>query len=138
MNPKKNLMNSQSECIFYLLNDKEYKIKKKKDIHKIAIFDFFVRNELTNINKIKKILDYKKYYYVCENSSELKITNLEDDIRDIKSVKEIKSDETVLMKFEDLELIYLKDYLKALSSSTIYIYNLIDFYKSLLKIIVIK
>ena len=133
MNPKKNLMNSQSECIFYLLNDKEYKIKKKKDIHKIAIFDFFVRNELTNINKIKKILDYKKYYYVCENSSELKITNLEDDIRDIKSVKEIKSDETVLMKFEDLELIYLKDYLKALSSSTIYIYNLIDFYKSLLK-----
>ena len=87
MNPKKNLMNSQSECIFYLLNDKEYKIKKKKDIHKIAIFDFFVRNELTNINKIKKILDYKKYYYVCENSSELKITNLEDDIRDIKGEK---------------------------------------------------
>jgi hypothetical protein len=129
MKNKNNLMSSQSDCIFYFLNDEEYKIKKRKPIHKITTFDFFVRNELTNVDKIKKILDYKKYYYVCENSSELKITNFEDDIR---SGKEIKSDETVLMKFEDRQLIYLKDYLKALSSFTKYIFTLIDFYKHLL------
>jgi hypothetical protein len=131
------LMSLQDECIFYFLNDND-KDKKKKTIHKIVALDFFVRNELTNVNKIKKILDYKQYYYICENSSELKITSLTDDIRHIKSGIKIKSDETVLMKFDDRELIYLKNYLKtfgssALSSFQIYIFTIIDFYQRLLK-----
>ncbi len=147
-------MSLQRDCIFYFLNDNDKdkyndkdndKDKKKKTIHKIVTLDFFVRNELTNMNKIKKILDYKNYYYICENSSELKITSLTDDIRHIKSGIKIKSDETVLMKFDDRELIYLKNYLKtfgssaltkgssALSSFTIYIFTIINFYKRLLK-----
>ena len=138
-------MSLQNECIFYFLNDNDKdndknndKDKKKKTIHKIVALDFFVRNELTNMNKIKKILDYKNYYYICENSSELKITSLTDDIMYIKSGIKIKSDETVLMKFEDRELIYLKNYLKtfgspALSSFQIYIFTVIDFYQRLLK-----
>ena len=140
-------MSLQNECIFYFLNDNDKdndknndkdNYKKKKTIHKIVNIDFFVRNELTNMNKIKKILDYKNYYYICENSSELKITSLTDDIRHIKSGIKIKSDETVLMKFEDRELIYLKNYLKtfgspALSSFQIYIFTVIDFYQRLLK-----
>ena len=119
-------MSLQNECIFYFLNDKDKdndknndKDKKKKTIHKIVALDFFVRNELTNMNKIKKILDYKNYYYICENSSELKITSLTDDIRHIKSSIKIKSDETVLMKFEDRGLIYLKNYLKTFGSSAL-------------------
>jgi hypothetical protein len=141
------LMSLQGECIFYFSNDKDKdkdkdndkdKDKKKKTTHKIVTLDFCVRNELTNINKIKKILDYKNYYYICENSSELKITSLTDDIRHIKSSIKIKSDETVLMKFEDRGLIYLKNYLKtfggsALSSFTKYIFTIIDFYQHLLK-----
>ena len=148
-------MSLQGECIFYFFNDKDNdkdNDKKKKTTHKIVTLDFFVRNELTNINKIKKILDYKNYYYICENSSELKISSLTDDIRHIKSSIKIKSDETVLMKFEDRGLIYLKNYLKtfgssaltkgssaltkgssALSSFTKYIFTIIDFYQHLLK-----
>ena len=125
----KGLVSLQGEHIFYFLNDNENKIKKKNIIYKIVNNDFFMRNELTNINKIKKITSYKNRYYVCENSSELKIATIEDDV---KTIKEIKSDDTILINFEDRELIYLKNYLKALSSSTKYIFTLIDFYKYLL------
>ena len=127
---------SQNDCIYYFLPDEvRPKPKKNGQIHKIIVIDFFIRNELTNVKKIKKINNYKSYYYVCENSSELKITNLEEDIRHIRDIREIKSDETMLLKFEDLELIYLKNYLKALSSSRKYIFAIIDFYKGLLKTI---
>ena len=117
-------MSLQGECIFYFFNDKDNdkdkdKDKKKKTTHKIVTLDFCVRNELTNIIKIKKILDYKNYYYICENSSELKISSLTDDIRHIKSSIKIKSDETVLMKFEDRGLIYLKNYLKTFGGSAL-------------------
>ena len=122
----KGLVSLQSEHVFYFLNDNENKIKKKNKIYKIVKNDFLMRNELTNMNKIKKIMSYKNRYYVCENSSELKIATIEDDV---KTSKEIKSDETMLINFEDRELIYLKNYLKALSSSTKYIFTLIDFYK---------
>lgn len=133
MNSSNGLMRNQSDVIFYFLNDKEKTIKKRKIIYKIVKNDFIMMNELTNINNIKKIIDYKNNYYVCEDSSELKIANLEDDMVDIKYIKEIKSDETLLISFEERELIYLKTYLKGLSSSTKYIFVLIDFYKHLLK-----
>ena len=116
----KGLVSLQSEHVFYFLNDNENKIKKKNKIYKIVKNDFLMRNELTNMNKIKKIMSYKNRYYVCENSSELKIATIEDDV---KTSKEIKSDETMLINFEDRELIYLKNYLKALSSSTKYIFT---------------
>ena len=121
--------------VFYFLNDKENYVKKKKVIHKIVKLDFFMRNELTNINKIRYLLEYNKYYYIFENSKELKITNLQEDIQDIKDIKngkKLKSDETILVIFKDREIINLKTYLKALSSSTKYIFSIIEFYKQLL------
>ena len=120
--------------VFYFLNDKENYVKKKKVIHKIVKLDFFMRNELTNINKIRYILEYNKYYYIFENSKELKISNLQEDIQDIKDIKngKIKTDETILVLFKDREIINLKTYLKVLSSSTKYILTIIEFYKQLL------
>ena len=41
----------------------------------------------TNINKIRYILEYNKYYYIFENSKELKISNLQEDIQDVKDIK---------------------------------------------------
>lgn len=125
-----NLMPFRSEHIFYYLNsnDDESTLHKKRPIHKITKMDFFIRNELTNTNKIKIATNYKKYYYVCENCSELKITQIDYDI--IRS-KDIKTDENVLMKFDDLDLIYLKNHLKTMYSSTQYLYTLIYFYKTL-------
>ena len=116
-------------CVFYFFNDSVKKIKRKKAIHKVVKNNFFAINELTNIKKIK---DNKTNFYVCENSSELKIMELEEDMNSLGLCKHVKKDNTILLKFEDNEIIYLKNYLKALSSQKKYILSIIDFYKYLL------
>jgi len=123
----------QERCVYYFFNGDVYsKIKKNKPIHKITEIDFYIKNELTNIKLLEGIKNHKNYYYFCENSTSLKIRETEDEIKHIRLGREIKSTETVLLKFEDRELIYLKNYLKALSPSTKYIFTIIDFYKRLL------
>ena len=117
-------------CVFYFFNESVEKIKKQKikKIHKIVKLDFFVENELTNQKKINNI---KNNYYLCENSKELTITEIDEDSRKIKGKNRIK-DNTILLEFEDRKIIYLKTYLKELSSSTKYILTIINFYKHLL------
>ena len=122
-------------CVYYFFNDIAKGRKKKKTIHKVIINSFYAMNELTNI---KKIRDNKLNFYVCENSSELKIMELEEDMNSLDLCKDVKKDNTILLKFEDREIIYLKNYLKnlnnesSLSSQKKYILNIIDFYKYLL------
>jgi len=131
---EKNLLES---CVYYHFKDNN-KPKKKKIINKIVILDFFVKNELTNMKKIEKIKDFKKFYYISENSSELLLTDLDENVNYLKTIsnknKNTISDNSILFKYEDLELIYLKNYLKAsLSSPKIYILNLINSYQQILK-----
>ena len=117
-------------CVFYFLNENEIHAKKQK-IHKIFKIDFFIDNELTNQQKVKKIHNRKNYFYLCENTSQLKITEI--DKEDIKiNHKNSTKDNSIILEFEDQKLIYLKNYLKALSPSTKYILTIIEFYKHLL------
>jgi len=125
-------------CIYYFFHEDENRIKRKKKItYKINYYDFFIKNELTNIERIHKISDYKTMFYICEKSTDLKIAHYEDNLNNLASVlalkKDISNDNTVLLKYEDIELIYLKTYLKALSSPRIYIYTLIEFYRHLFR-----
>ena len=122
-------------CVYFHLKDyKKTKLRKKKIINKIVTLDFFVKNELTNMKKIEQIKDYKKYYYICENSSELLLTELDENVNYLKSNKNTILDNSILFKYEDTELIYLKNYLKAsLSRPKIYILNLINSFQQLLK-----
>jgi hypothetical protein len=117
-------------CVFYFFNESVEQTKKEKPqkIYKIVKLDFFVENELTNQ---KKIDNRKNYYYLCENSKELTITELDEDSRKIKGKNRMK-DNTILLQFEDRKIINLKTYLKELSSSTKYILTIINFYKYLL------
>lgn len=121
----------QEECVYYFFIDKVY--KKKPPIHNIIKNDFYIQNALTNSKKIENINKYKHYYYICENSSELKITEIYEDTLNIRTTRHIKKDDTILLKFEAKELTYLKHYLKSLSYSEIYIFTIIDYYKRLLK-----
>ena len=121
-------------CVFYFFNESIEKTKKqiqKQKIHKIVEIDFFLENELTNQKKINKINNRKNNYYLCENSKELKITNIDEDSRKIKGQHIIK-DNTILLEFEDRQIINLKPYLKKLNSSTKYLLTIINFYKHLL------
>ena len=117
-------------CVFYFFNESVEQTKKEKPqkIYKIVKLDFFVENELTNQ---KKIDNRKNYYYLCENSKELTITEIDEDSRKIKGKNRMK-DKTILLQFEDRKIINLKTYLKELSSSTKYILTIINFYKYLL------
>lgn len=126
-------MNSKSKtkCVYYFFNESDTDTlsnktrKNKKPIHKIVKNNVYISNELTNIKKIREILDYTHFFYVYDASSELKVTEFDQDI--------LKSDDTLLLKFDGRELIYLKNYLKALSSPKQYIFTVIDFYRRLLK-----
>lgn len=118
-------------CVYFFVKDYKSHIKKRP-INKIVDNDFFIRNELTNIKKLQQLHNYKEYYYVCDNSSELDIIEFDEEDTTIHAGRYIKKDGTILLKFEDRELIYLKNYLKALSSSRKYIFTLINFYKQLL------
>ena len=126
-------------CVFYFLSEKKVKLKKEK-IHKIVSTDFLIENELTNHKKLLKMTNRKTHFYLCENSSELKITEINetDTMLNVKG-KNIKKDNTVLLEFEDRKLVYLKPYLKSvynnespLSSFKKYILTIINFYKHLL------
>ena len=120
-------------CVFFCFNRKETQTKTEKisKIHKIVQIDFFVDNEITNQKKLLKFNDIKKYFYLCENTSQLKITEIDEDDIQIKG-KNTTKDDTILLEFENRQLIYLKNYLKDLSSSKKYILTIIYFYKHLL------
>jgi hypothetical protein len=120
-------------CVFYFFNEQEIQIKKQK-IHKIVTFNPFIQNELTNHKILFDVNDRKKHFYICENVSELKITEIQEydtKIEDINST----IDNTILFEFEKQDLIYFKNNLKNLFEGcnyTKYILTIIQFYKHLL------
>ena len=106
-------------CVYFFLDinkNRDIQPTKKQQYHKMVKNDFFIRNEIKNVLKIKHI---KNRFYVFENSYELDINNL-------KPVNKL------LLNFDNRELIYLKKYLQSLSSPKIYILTIIQFYKYLL------
>lgn len=114
-------------CVIYFYNEYEL-IKLNKKIHKIIKNNFFIQNELTNQKKLIKIPNRKNYFYLCENTFELNITNIDEYNREIVT----KQDNTLLLEFEDCKLIYFKTYLKNLDHPKKYLLTIIDSYKHLL------
>jgi hypothetical protein len=127
------MSNNIKSCVYYFFNESDKKEKNTKIRYQITKEDFCIRNELTNIEKIQKNPIYKTMFYIWEKSDHLKIAKYEEEFRHLNSGKEISEDNTILLKYEELELISLKNYLKALSSSRKYIYSVIHFYKHLLQ-----
>ena len=120
-------------CVFYFFNEHEIQIKKQK-IHKIVKLNLFIQNELTNHQKLFKINNRKKHFYICENASELKITEIQDYDTAIEETM-LTKDNTILFEFDKRDLIYFKNYLKNLLEEcnyTKYILTIIQKYKHLL------
>jgi hypothetical protein len=129
-NNKTKANNEVEGCVYYTFN--EYINKSKKDkIHKIVKRDFLIENELTNQAKLKNIINNERHFYLCETSKDLHITIFDEETNKIKG-KNIKKDDTILLEFEDQNLIYFKTYLKNLDNPTLYIASIIDTYKYLL------
>jgi hypothetical protein len=120
-------------CVFYFFNEHEIQIKKQK-IHKIVTFNLFIQNELTNHKKLFNINNRKQHFYICENVSELNITEIQENDTKIKDFISTK-DNTILFEFEKRDLIYLKNYLKNIleeDNYTKYVLTIIQFYKHIL------
>ena len=94
----------REKCVFYFFNEPAKKRKRKKAIHKVVLNNFYLTNELTNI---KRIRNNKMHFYVCENSSELKIIEFEEEMSSLDLCKDVKKDDTVLLKFQDQDRVRL-------------------------------
>jgi hypothetical protein len=105
--------------------EKEY----KKDITKMITKDFFVENEIQNVKKIRNIENIRNYYYIFENVERVHIAEMYNDVYNMKQIKKIKEDDSVLFKFKNRKLIYFENYLKTLPTARKYIFTLIEFYK---------
>ena len=105
--------------IYFFLNSK----KKKKEtvytnpfISKLINSVSFIQNEIHTTNKLKGLLEYKKYYYLFNNIE--KPHSLYDT--------------SILTTYENIGLVNFDIYLGSLSCSRIYIHTLIESYKHLL------
>lgn len=122
----------KESCVYFSFKE-NILTNKPKTICKMKRLDFFANNELNNSKLVSEIPHYKQYFYICETSAELKLTELTNESWYLTDKKgsDINS---ILIKFDDRgKLIYLKTYLKALSSPKKYIYYLVQFYAQLLK-----
>jgi len=117
-------------CVFYYFDEYELKVKKQK-IHKIININFFIKNELKNQEKLRKINNITSRFYLCQNTSELKITQIDGNDIKINNIN-TKHDDTILLEYEKRELTNFKTYLKNSASPKKYILNIINSYKYLL------
>jgi hypothetical protein len=113
--------------------------KKTKLVHHIVSLHFFSLNEIEISKVIKQMhtdFHYSRRYYIFETAKPLKIAELEsasETHRAIMIKRDIKNDDNLLLSFEKRKLIYFDLNLKALSSSKKYIFQLIEFYRYLLR-----
>jgi len=130
MNKNKNV---NINCVYYFFNQSQKQQKnKKKKTYKTVALNFFIENELTNRTKLLDIIDRKSRFYICEDFSNLKIAEVDTDIdNDFIHIENNKSNQSILLMFDDIQLTYLKDYLNTLKPSK-YINQIIYIYKYLL------
>jgi hypothetical protein len=138
-------MLSKSVYFFYDFAKDEKTLTKKKDqkmIHHIVSLNFFSLNEIDNADKIRLInsFGYEYRYYIFNTFENLKIAELDSTVESQTAVsikRDIKNDTNILLTFDNCKLIYLDSNLKALSCSRKYIYLLVEYYRYLLRSIVL-
>lgn len=110
-------------------NDQEN--KKNTFVNHIVKSNIFSLNELKNASKIRNLNTNTNFrYYIFDSYERLKIAEIGHINLDPAIVK--SNANQFLLTFKKRELIYLDSYLKALSSSKKYIFELIEFYRYLL------
>lgn len=130
-----NMNKNKLDCVYYCLNNNNKNDKKNKlsqKICKIIKLNFFIHNEIENINIIKKITNYNKFYYIYESIENTNISLLVDDAEYLNCSKNIYNDNSILVKLNQRNIMYFDAYLSSLSCSKKYIITLIEFYRYLL------
>lgn len=123
------MKNKNINCVYYFFNYIQPQ-KKQKFQYKTVPFNFFIQNELTNCSQLLDIADRKNRFYVCEDFSDLRIAEVDTDNINDEFIGETPI-QSILLEFDNMQLTYLKNYLKTLHPSK-YICTIIRFYKYLL------
>lgn len=125
-------MLSNTVYFFYDLSKNDSKNDSKNTfVNHIVKSNIFSLNELKNANQIRNLNTNTNFrYYIFDSYQHLKIAEIGSINLDPAIVK--SNANQFLLTFKKRELIYLDSYLKALSSSKKYIFELIEFYRYLL------
>ena len=101
---------------------------KKELAHHVVPSNFFSMNEITIANKIREL--NSKNFYIFDKAERLKIGEIGPYNLDANIVR--SNAQKILLTFIKRDLVYFDAYLSALSSPKIYIFQLIEGYRSLL------
>ena len=127
-------MLSNNVYFFYdlSLNEMENDSKNDSYVNHIVKSTIFSLNEIKNANFVRNLNTNTNFrYYIFDYYEQLKIAEIGSINLDPAIVK--SNANQFLLSFKKCELIYLDSYLKSLSSSKKYIFELIEFYRYLLK-----
>ncbi len=104
-------------------------------VKKFVSLDFPGLNEITITNKIKEQLSddkWSNHFYLFEDSQSMKIGSLDNSMTHLEAIRQLRDDNSALVRYKSRKLVYLDGYLRSLSCSRKYILFLTDFYRRLL------
>lgn len=95
-------------------------------------YDFFGKNEIGIVKRIKMLPNYAAHFYVFESAESVKIAEVGTSCYELQTVNFIRDDHNMLLRYKDEKLYFLHGFLRSLSCSRKYIYLLCNFYSRLL------
>ena len=111
--------------VFYFFNESKYKIKNNKK-HKLVENNFVIQNELTNCKKlVNEVSNVRNHFYLFEHYSNVNLAKIDENDN------QLTNDNTILIEFNDIEIINFKKYLISLCPKR-YILKIIESYIHLL------
>ena len=112
-------------------NNKSNNNKSNKLIHYMVDLDFLLQNEIENSKSIKqKIDDYDWRFFLFNTSESLRIAEIDSASEpQFARSNNNNNNNNILLTFENRPIIYLDVYLKSLSCSRKYIFQIIEFYR---------
>ena len=119
--------------MYYFLSNREGKRDSdNKPLSQLVYFDFLVKNEIEITKILRQNPDKDELFYLIQSVERIKISTMDENTYNINDTKDIRKDNSILLKFNNKNIVHLNTYLKSQSSSKKYIFQLIEFYKYLL------
>ena len=125
-------------CVYFFFNDEPSSTSQQSSsalVKRFVSLDFPGLNEIAITNKIKEQLSDDKWplhFYLFEDSQAMKIGSLENSMTHLEAIRQLRDDNSALVRYKSRKLVYLDGYLRSLSCSRKYILFVTDFYRRLL------
>ena len=110
--------------------EEEQEQKRGTIMSELVYFDFLVRNEVATTKILKTIPNSHQFFYLIQSIEQVSISAMDEHEYETRN---IRNDNSVLIKFKNQQTTPLNVYLKSLTSSRKFILQVITFYEVLLK-----